>query len=131
MVLVAFLAAGVVPCARPGSEESLDPFMCITGLTRCSPERRRQPWVIARPVTWDAGRAGTLALSPIGDYVVLEDPAPFEGGAGVRLTLVVEHAGTVTIEAPVTGPGTPWARPRAGMRHLPGTLWSRRRTSKA
>jgi copper(I)-binding protein len=50
---------------------------------------------------------GTLTLSPIGDDVVLEDPAPFEGSASVRLTLVFQHAGTVTIEAPVTGPGTP------------------------
>jgi hypothetical protein len=32
---------------------------------------------------------------------------PFEGSASVRLTLGFRHAGTVTIEAPVTGPGTP------------------------
>jgi copper(I)-binding protein len=50
---------------------------------------------------------GTLTLSPIGDDVVLEDPAPFEDRASVRLTLVFRQAGTVTIEAPVTGPGTP------------------------
>jgi len=50
---------------------------------------------------------GTLTLSPITDDVVLENPAPFEDSASVRLTLVFRHAGTVTIEAPVTGPGTP------------------------
>ena len=50
---------------------------------------------------------GTLTLSPITDDVVLEDPAPFEESTTVRLTLVFLHAGTVTIEAPVTGPGTP------------------------
>ncbi|MGH3292424.1 MAG: copper chaperone PCu(A)C [Trebonia sp.] len=50
---------------------------------------------------------GTLTLSPVGDDVVLEDPAPFEESASVRLTLVFRHAGTVTIDVPVTGPGTP------------------------
>ena len=50
---------------------------------------------------------GTLTLSPITDDVVLEDPAPFEGRASVPLTLVFEHAGAITIEAPVTAPGTP------------------------
>jgi copper(I)-binding protein len=39
--------------------------------------------------------------------VALEDPAPFENSARVQLTLVFRHAGTVTIQAPVTGPGTP------------------------
>jgi len=50
---------------------------------------------------------GTLTLSPLTDDVVLENPAPFEATKDVPLTLVFRHAGTVTIEAPVTPPGTP------------------------
>lgn len=50
---------------------------------------------------------GTLTLSPLTDDVVLENPAPFEGRSTVPLTLVFRHAGAVTIEVPVTGPGTP------------------------
>jgi copper(I)-binding protein len=50
---------------------------------------------------------GTLTLSPLTDDVVLEDPSPFEATKDVPLTLVFRHAGTVTIDAPVTSPGTP------------------------
>jgi copper(I)-binding protein len=50
---------------------------------------------------------GTLALSPLTDDAVLEDPVPFEGSRAVPLTLVFRHAGQVTIEAAVTAPGTP------------------------
>ncbi|MGH3200636.1 MAG: copper chaperone PCu(A)C [Streptosporangiaceae bacterium] len=50
---------------------------------------------------------GTLTLSPFGDDVVLEHPAPFESGATVPLILTFRHAGTVTIDAAVTAPGTP------------------------
>jgi copper(I)-binding protein len=50
---------------------------------------------------------GTLTLSPLGDDVVLQHPAPFESRASVPLTLVFLHTGTVTIDAPVTAPGTP------------------------
>jgi copper(I)-binding protein len=50
---------------------------------------------------------GTLTLSPFGDDVVLQHPAPFETSAGVPLTLTFRHAGTVTVEATVTAPGTP------------------------
>ena len=50
---------------------------------------------------------GTLTLSPFGDDVVLRDPAPFETASTVPLTLTFRHAGTVTIEATVTAPGTP------------------------
>jgi len=49
----------------------------------------------------------TLALSPFGDDVVLEDPVPYESRAEVPLTLVFRDAGTITIQAPVTSPGTP------------------------
>ena len=49
----------------------------------------------------------TLSLSPFGNDVVLEDPAPYEASKEVPLTLVFRDAGTVTIQAPVTGPGTP------------------------
>jgi len=50
---------------------------------------------------------GTLTLSPFGDDVVLQHPAPFETSPSVALTLTFRHAGTVTVEATVTAPGTP------------------------
>jgi len=50
---------------------------------------------------------GTLSLSPLTTDVVLENPSPFEAARDVPLTLVFRNAGTVTIEAPVTPPGTP------------------------
>lgn len=50
---------------------------------------------------------GTLSLSPLTADVVLENPSPFEASRDVPLTLVFRNAGTVTIEAPVTPPGTP------------------------
>ena len=50
---------------------------------------------------------GTLTLSPFGDDLVLQDPAPFETRMAVPLTLTFRHAGTVTIDAPVTPPGLP------------------------
>ena len=50
---------------------------------------------------------GTLTLSPLTADAVLENPAPFEATGDVPLTLVFRNAGTVTIEAPVTPPGTP------------------------
>jgi copper(I)-binding protein len=50
---------------------------------------------------------GTLTLNPFTDDVLIQDPAPFESSQDVPLTLVFRHAGQVTIEAPVTAPGTP------------------------
>ena len=50
---------------------------------------------------------GTLSLNPFADDIVLRDPAPFEDRQRVPLTLVFRHAGQITIEAPVTAPGTP------------------------
>jgi copper(I)-binding protein len=50
---------------------------------------------------------GTLTLAPIGDDLVLEQPSPYESRATVPLTLIFLHSGTITIDAPVTGPGTP------------------------
>ena len=50
---------------------------------------------------------GTLLLSPFGNDVVLQDPQPFETQATVPLILVFRRAGTVTIQASVTAPGTP------------------------
>jgi copper(I)-binding protein len=50
---------------------------------------------------------GTLTLSPFGDDVVLQHPAPFETASTVPLTLTFRHAGTVIIDATVTAPGTP------------------------
>jgi copper(I)-binding protein len=50
---------------------------------------------------------GTLTLSPFGDDVVLQDPSPYESQSAVPITLTFRHAGTVTIDAAVTAPGTP------------------------
>jgi copper(I)-binding protein len=50
---------------------------------------------------------GTLTLNPVADDVVLHDPAPFEKLQVVPLTLVFRNAGPITVEAPVTIPGTP------------------------
>jgi copper(I)-binding protein len=50
---------------------------------------------------------GTLTLSPFGADLVLQDPLPFETLSSVPLTLTFRHAGTVTIQATVTAPGTP------------------------
>jgi copper(I)-binding protein len=50
---------------------------------------------------------GTLTLSPFGNDLVLADPAPFETASTVPLILTFRNAGTVTIEATVTAPGTP------------------------
>ena len=50
---------------------------------------------------------GTVTLSPFGDDVVLRDPAAFEASQSVPLILTFRHAGTVTVEAAVTAPGTP------------------------
>jgi copper(I)-binding protein len=50
---------------------------------------------------------GTLTLSPFGDDLVLEHPAPYETSSAVPLTLIFRHAGAVTLDAAVTAPGTP------------------------
>jgi copper(I)-binding protein len=49
---------------------------------------------------------GTLTLTPLGSDVVLEHPDAFESSRQVPLTLVFRSAGTITIEAPVTAPGS-------------------------
>ncbi len=49
---------------------------------------------------------GTLALTPVTDDVILQDPALFENQATVPLTLVFRNAGEVTVDAGVTVPGT-------------------------
>lgn len=48
-----------------------------------------------------------LILSPFGDDIVLQDPGSYEYRTTVPLTLTFRHAGTVTIDAVVTLPGTP------------------------
>jgi copper(I)-binding protein len=50
---------------------------------------------------------GLLTLTPVGDDLVLQQPSPYESRATVPLTLTFRHAGTVTIDAAVTGPGMP------------------------
>jgi copper(I)-binding protein len=50
---------------------------------------------------------GILTLAPAGDDLVLQQPSPYESRATVPLTLTFRHAGTVTIDAAVTGPGMP------------------------
>jgi len=63
----------------------------------------RQVTVSGLPISGN----GTLTLSPLSADAVLENPSPFEATRDVPLTLVFRNAGTVTIEAPVTPPGTP------------------------
>ncbi len=50
---------------------------------------------------------GTLTLSPFGSDLVLQHPARYETAGTVPLILTFRHAGTITIEATVTAPGTP------------------------
>jgi len=50
---------------------------------------------------------GTLTLSPFGDDLVLQHPAGYETSSAVPMTLTFRHAGTVTLDAAVTAPGTP------------------------
>jgi len=50
---------------------------------------------------------GTLTLTPLGEDLVLQQPSPYESRATVPLTLTFRRSGTVTVDAPVTGPGTP------------------------
>lgn len=63
----------------------------------------QQATVTSLPIPADS----TLTLSPLTDDVVLERPVPYEDTRAVPLTLVFRHAGEVTIDAPVTAPGTP------------------------
>ena len=49
----------------------------------------------------------TLTLTPFSDDIVLQYPAPYENQPTVPITLTFRHAGTVTIDAAVTAPGTP------------------------
>lgn len=72
-----------------------------TGLTE-------RPGPAAKPATVPALTVpanGTLTLSPLGSDVILEHPGAYESRATMPLTLVFRHAGTITIEAPVTAPG--------------------------
>ncbi len=50
---------------------------------------------------------GTLTLSPFGNDLVLQHPAPYETTATIPLTLTFRNAGIITIQATVTAPGTP------------------------
>jgi Cu+-exporting ATPase len=50
---------------------------------------------------------GTLTLDPVAGDVVLQNPAPFENAQVVPLTLVFKNAGQITVDAPVTVPGSP------------------------
>jgi copper(I)-binding protein len=50
---------------------------------------------------------GSITLTPFGEDVVLMDPARFEGGMTVPLTLTFRHAGQVRVNAAVTAPGAP------------------------
>jgi copper(I)-binding protein len=50
---------------------------------------------------------GELTLTPFGSDVVLKDPSPYEALSYVPLVLTFRSAGTVTVDAAVTDPGTP------------------------
>ena len=73
--------------------------------TRTGPDPETGPRAVVADLTISAD--GTLTLSPFGNDVVLQDLTPFETASTVPLILTFRHAGTVTIEATVTAPGTP------------------------
>lgn len=50
---------------------------------------------------------GTVTLSPFGEDLVLIHPHALRAGQTVPLTLVFRNAGSVTVTATVTPPGTP------------------------
>ena len=81
------IARHVVLATRTGSDPNTGPRTAVAGL--------------AIPAD------GTLTLSPFGNDLVLVDPTPFETASTVPLILTFRNAGTITIEATVTAPGTP------------------------
>jgi copper(I)-binding protein len=50
---------------------------------------------------------GTLTLTPFGDDVILEDPGAYETLNSVPLVLTFRHTGTLSVNAAVSGPGSP------------------------
>ena len=74
----------------------------IVLLRRTGPE---DPGTVAGALTIPA--RSSLTLTPFGDDAVLRDPVGFESDSTVPLTLTFRHAGTVTVSADVTAPGTP------------------------
>ncbi len=74
----------------------------IVLLRRIGPE---DPGTVAGALTIPA--RSSLTLTPFGDNVVLRDPVRYESDSTVPLTLTFRHAGTVTVSADVTAPGTP------------------------
>jgi copper(I)-binding protein len=73
--------------------------------TRTGPNQETGPRTVVAGLAIPAD--GTLTLSPFGNDLVLTDPTPFESTGTVPLILTFRDAGTVTIEATVTAPGTP------------------------
>jgi len=108
VVLVALIVS-LVRHPRVLRENGLDPLAARTPLARSVVLRQRGP---AQYGPGEGGPLvipahGTLTLTPIGEDLVLQQPSPYESRATVPLTLTFRHSGTVTIDAPVTGPGTP------------------------
>jgi copper(I)-binding protein len=120
ITLAAVPERGVTPQTATGAAST---FLTIRNLTSTPDELLSVTSPIASHIvlTEQTGPAGrqtvvsdlvipaqaALFLSPLGDDVVLENPAFYEYQATVPLTLRFRHAGTVTIDAPVTLPGTP------------------------
>jgi len=73
--------------------------------TRTGPDPTTAPRAVVAGLTIPAH--ATLTLSPFGNDLVLQHPAPYETTATVPLTLTFRNAGTITIQATVTAPGTP------------------------
>jgi len=105
------------------ADRSATTFITIRNLTGTADQLVAARSPLARRVVLTAGRGlaggprttipsltipahGTLQLSPFGSDVVLQDPQPFETLATVPLVLTFRHAGTVTVQASVTAPGT-------------------------
>ena len=74
----------------------------IVLVRRSGPE---EPGTVVRGLTILAG--STVALTPFGNDVVLEDPVQYENDATVPLTLTFQRAGRIAVTADVSAPGTP------------------------
>jgi copper(I)-binding protein len=108
ITLAALPMRGFTPGSQVGSAKG---FLTIRDVTGTADQLVAASSPIARQVTVPGQLVvpahGTLTLSPFGADLVFEDPARYEALTSVPLTLTFKDAGNVTIDVPVTEPGTP------------------------
>jgi copper(I)-binding protein len=108
ITLAALPMRGFTPVSQNGPAKS---FLTIRDLSGTPDQLVAASSPIARQVTVPAHLVvpahGTLTLSPFGADLVFRDPARYEALTAVPLTLTFKDAGAVTIDVPVTEPGTP------------------------